>query len=454
MVRDLPYAVNWRCGATRMRGDRARWDARYAAGDRRHDVGPMALLHEWLSRWTAGRALDVAAGLGRHALLLARYRWTVDAVDVSLEGLRILGQRAHDAGVKINLVLADLDTFACRSGSYDLIVDTFFLDRRLIPRFWRWLRPGGVVFFAAHLETTNPAGENRARRAGEGRYTLKPGEARHLFARWDLLEYAEGPEYDGTRTIATVRLVARRPQRRIARPVHRIRRDVAQKRASIAVAIDGPMGSGKSTVAREVARRLGFQYVDTGAMYRALAVAAIQRGIAPDDTAGLAWLARTVTLTLEPQGDGSVRISVDGDDVTSALRRVEVNRIVARVARVPEVRQALGAIQRSLGNRGGVVMEGRDIGSVILPDARVKVYLTAAVDARARRRQAELAAGGTPMPLDDVQRIIEEDDRVASTREVAPLRVAPGAVVIDSTERSIDQVVDQIVALAERAGGL
>lgn len=236
--------------------------------------------------------------------------------------------------------------------------------------------------------------------------------------------------------------------------MQRIRRDVAQQRASIAVAIDGPMGSGKSTIAREVARRLGFHYVDTGAMYRAFAVAAIQRGVAPDDAAGLARLARTVTLTLEPQENGSARVLVDGEDVTSALRRVEVNRIVARVARVPEVRQALGAIQRSLGNRGGVVMEGRDIGSVILPDAGVKVYLTAAIDARARRRQAELAASGTSMPLEEVQRIIEEDDRVATTREVAPLRVAPGAVLIDNTERSIDQVVDQIVALVEGARGL
>lgn len=172
----------------------------------------MAILQEWLSRYTTGRALDVAAGLGRHALLLARSRWTVDAVDISLEGLRILGRRARDAGVKINLILADLDTFACRSDSYDLVVDTFFLNRRLIPRFWRWLRPGGAVVFAAHLAATPPAGESRAGRAGESRYALRPGEARHLFARWDVLEYAEGPECDGTRTMETVRLVARRPR--------------------------------------------------------------------------------------------------------------------------------------------------------------------------------------------------------------------------------------------------
>jgi len=186
-----------------MQRDRARWDARYAAGDRRHDAGPAPLLLEWLPRWPAGRALDVAAGLGRHALLLARHGWTVDAVDLSLEGLRVLQRRAHDAEVTINLVLADFDTFACRPAGYDLIVDTFFLDRALIPRFWRWLRPGGAVFFETHLSIPDPAHGSR--------YALRPQEARRLFGRWDLLAFAEGPEQDGARSIDTVRLVARRP---------------------------------------------------------------------------------------------------------------------------------------------------------------------------------------------------------------------------------------------------
>lgn len=429
-----------------MPGDRARWDARYAEGDRRHDVGPAPLLREWLPHWPAGRALDVAAGLGRHALLLARHGWTVDAVDLSLEGLRILRDRAGDAGVKINLVLADLDTFACRPGTYDLIVNTFFLDRGLIPQFWRWLRPGGAVVFETHLAAPD--------RSDGSRYALQPQEARRLFARWELLAYGEGPEIDGARRIDTVRLVARRPlEHRSHRPSYRIREGVAQ-RAAVAVAIDGPMGSGKSTVAREAAKRLGFQYVDTGAMYRAIAVAAIRRGVAPDDADALASLARAITLSLESHPDGSVRVLVNDDDVTPALRSVEVNRIVFRVARVPGVRHALGTIQRALGDRGGVVMEGRDIGSVILPDAEVKVFLTASIETRACRRQAELAGSGAPMPLEAVRRIIEEDDRAATTREVAPLQVAPGATIIDSTRLSIEQVVDQIVALVERARGL
>ena len=229
---------------------------------------------------------------------------------------------------------------------------------------------------------------------------------------------------------------------------------MADTHADLAVAIDGPMGSGKSTVAREVARRLGFRYVDTGAMYRAVAAAGIRRGIALNDTGGLAGLARTVTMDFEPHTDEPVRVLVAGDDVTASLRTIDVNRVVAQVAKVPQVREALGAIQRRLGESGRVVMEGRDIGSVILPRARIKVFLTAAIDVRSRRRQAELATGGTAMAPDDVRRIIEADDRMASTRETAPLLVAPGAVIIDSTALTVDEVVDQIVRLVERARGV
>ncbi len=219
------------------------------------------------------------------------------------------------------------------------------------------------------------------------------------------------------------------------------------------MAIDGPMGSGKSTVAREVARRLGFRYVDTGAMYRAVAVTALRRGISPDDAETLARLAGEIHLRVEPASDGTSRLLVDGEDVTAALRSVEVNRIVSRVARVPGVRQALADLQRALGV-AGVVMEGRDIGSVILPGAEIKVFLTASREARARRRQAELASAGEAVPLEDVRRIEAEDDEAAMTREVAPLRVAPDAVVIDSTDLTIEQVVEQILALADRARGL
>jgi cytidylate kinase len=228
---------------------------------------------------------------------------------------------------------------------------------------------------------------------------------------------------------------------------------VGDKDREIAVAIDGPMGSGKSTIAREIARRLGYRHVDTGAMYRAVAAAALRRGVSTNDAEGLAALAARVRVELPPGGDG-VRVYVDDEDVTAGLRTVLVNRVVGRVARVPGVRAALRDTQRALGEAGGVVMEGRDIGTVILPDAAVKVFLTASAEERARRRQAELAAAGQDVPLDEVRRIEAEDDEAATKREVAPLVVALHATVIDSTDLAVDDVVARVLALVDRARGL
>jgi len=212
MVREFPPGVNRRERSQRstpVRADRIRWDARYAAGDCRHDVDPAPLLAAWIPRLRPARparALDVAAGLGRHALLLARQGWTVDAVDISMEGLRILRRRAVLAGARINLILADLDRFECRPASYDLIVHTFFLKRRLIARLWRWLRPGGVLYFETHLAVQGGGGHSR--------FALRPGEAAGLFARWEILEASEGPVGEGDREIETARLVVRRPEAR------------------------------------------------------------------------------------------------------------------------------------------------------------------------------------------------------------------------------------------------
>jgi cytidylate kinase len=228
---------------------------------------------------------------------------------------------------------------------------------------------------------------------------------------------------------------------------------VRDKGRQIAVAIDGPMGSGKSTIAREVARRLGYRHVDTGAMYRAVAAAALRRGVSTDDAEGLTALAGRVRVELPTGGDG-VRVYVDDEDVTAGLRTVVVNRVVGRVARIPGVRAALRDTQRALGDAGGVVMEGRDIGTVILPGAAVKVFLTASAEERARRRQAELAAAGQEVPLDEVRRIEAEDDEAATKREVAPLVVAPHATVIDSTNLAVDDVVARVLALVDRARGL
>ncbi len=202
------------------------------------------------------------------------------------------------------------------------------------------------------------------------------------------------------------------------------------------VAIDGPVGSGKSTVAQAVAARLGLDCLGTGAMYRAVAVAVLHRGLAGDvgeepDPGDVAAVARGVDIAL-----GKERIVVDGEDVTDEIRSPEVGRLVSAVAAVPDVRERLVALQRDwVAARGGGVVEGRDIGSVVFPDADLKVFLTATPEERARRRQDEDA--------DDVRR----RDRLDSTRAVSPLVVPDGAVVIDSTGRSVDDIVDEIVAL-------
>lgn len=186
-----------------MDSDRARWDARYSSGDRRHDAEPVPLLAEWVPRLRPGRALDVAAGLGRHALLLARHGWIVDAVDISLEGLHILQQRARRAGVHVNLVVADLSRFVVRPASYDLVVQTFFLERNLVPRLRRWVRPGGYVYFETHLHGPGaPA---------TGRYALRPGELRQYFGTWEILASTEGERSEGARRIVTTGVLVRRP---------------------------------------------------------------------------------------------------------------------------------------------------------------------------------------------------------------------------------------------------
>jgi len=185
---------------------RDRWDARYAAGDRRHDVEPVPLLAAWLETQPPGRALDVAAGLGRHALVLARHGWSVDAVDISFEGLRILKERARQAGVAVNLIVTDLNRLSLRPASYDLIVQTFFLDRRLLPRLRQWVRPGGHLYIETHLQGPGAPARHR--------YALRPGELRQHFGEWEILVYDEGMRAEGDREIDTARLLARRPHLR------------------------------------------------------------------------------------------------------------------------------------------------------------------------------------------------------------------------------------------------
>lgn len=213
------------------------------------------------------------------------------------------------------------------------------------------------------------------------------------------------------------------------------------------VAIDGPAGAGKSTVARAVAGALGVGYLDTGAMYRALTLLALRDGVAIDDGPELAELARTHPVSLEG-GPGGARVMMRGDDVTMAIREADVTAAVSEVAAHPEVRSALVARQRQIMEHGDWVCDGRDIGSVVFPEAEVKVFLTASVDERARRRHAELAARGERVDLRVIRDDVERRDHADSSRAASPLVVADGAVVVDTTGIRIDEVVTRIASMA------
>lgn len=212
------------------------------------------------------------------------------------------------------------------------------------------------------------------------------------------------------------------------------------------ITIDGPAGAGKSTAAREVARRLGFKLVDTGALYRALAWALREAGLAPDDEVGIATL---LTRTRVELADG--RVLVNGRDVTSEIRTPEIAMLTSRLTALRVVRDTMTPLQRSLAAAGGVVLEGRDTGSVVCPDAEVKVYLDADLAERARRRRDELRARDLPADYESVKAEVALRDRQDTERELAPLRKPPGAVTVDSTALSPEAVVLRILDAVEQA---
>ncbi len=205
------------------------------------------------------------------------------------------------------------------------------------------------------------------------------------------------------------------------------------------IAIDGPAGSGKSTVARKVAARLGYQYVDTGAMYRAVAYAALEQRIPLDDASRLEQLAASLDLRFAASSQGD-RLLAGGKDVTEAIRAPEVARAASVVSTFPGVRRALVALQQRLGREGHIVMEGRDIGTVVFPDARLKVYLDASPEQRGKRRWLE-KGGDLAQVIDDIR----QRDTRDSQREHSPLRRAPDAYYLDTTNLTEDEAVQRIV---------
>lgn len=212
------------------------------------------------------------------------------------------------------------------------------------------------------------------------------------------------------------------------------------------VAIDGPAGAGKSSVAQRVAQALGYRYLDTGALYRALAWKAIRRGLRPQDTRYIIEMARETQVELRQQ-DGEQRVLVDGQDVTEAIRTPEVANLASPISAIPEVRALLLDWQREFGRQGGVVAEGRDTGTVVFPEAPVKIFLTASLEERARRRHKELLQRGVDISYEQVKLDLEARDQRDATRHVAPLRPAPDAVVIDSTHMSLEQVVEEVLKI-------
>ncbi len=218
-----------------------------------------------------------------------------------------------------------------------------------------------------------------------------------------------------------------------------------------AIAIDGPVASGKTAVGRLLAQRLGYRFLDTGLMYRAVTWLALEEGVDLADSERLAKLVQAQHMEVAFEDGGQVSFLIDNQDITPYLRLQEVERGVSQVARIPAVREEMVTLQRRIGREGRVVMVGRDIGTVVLPDAPLKVFLTAAVEERARRRHQELQRLGTTVEYERVLTELQERDRLDSERAIAPLRHADDATVLTTDGLSVQDVVEWVVSLLEKS---
>jgi CMP/dCMP kinase len=236
---------------------------------------------------------------------------------------------------------------------------------------------------------------------------------------------------------------------RVPRPAFRVPMiERFSVKRELIIAIDGPSGAGKSTLSKLLAARLGYVNIDTGAMYRSVALAAFRRGIDAGDAAALADLCARLRIEFIRQDDGE-RVLLDDEDVSSAIRTPEISLLTSKVSACPAVREAMVQLQREMGARGGVVLEGRDIGSVVFPRAEVKFFLVATACERGRRRYEELRAKGLDVDLEQTVAEVEARDAADTAREHAPLLQAPDAIPIDTTAMSIDEVLGEMVKIVE-----
>ena len=211
------------------------------------------------------------------------------------------------------------------------------------------------------------------------------------------------------------------------------------------IAIDGPAGAGKSTIARAIAQRIGFIYVDTGAMYRAIALYFLRRGIDGDDREAVAAECPDIRVALEYDDSGRQQVILNGENVSDSIRTPEVSKMASKTSAIPEVRASLLQLQRDLAESANVLMDGRDIGTHVLPDATLKIFLTASADVRAKRRYDELVEAGSSCNYEQIREDIILRDKQDMEREIAPLKKAEDAVLVDSSDMTVEEVIETVI---------